>query len=48
MNERCFGCPFAEMDFEEYYGTKEKQWFVCGCKLSQEENADCRYLNEEE
>lgn len=31
----CEECKYAEWDYEEYYGTTKKQWFVCGCK------ADC-------
>ena len=30
--ELCKGCDFAEWDYEDYYGTTAKQWFICGCK----------------
>lgn len=28
----CGSCKFAEWDYEEYYNTNSKQWFVCGCE----------------
>ncbi len=42
MND-CNTCIYAEMDYEEYYGTTKKQWFVCGCKkdIVPEECEDC-------
>ena len=30
---KCGDCPNAIWDYEEYYNTTQKQWFVCGCKL---------------
>ena len=42
---RCLDCPYAEWDYEEFYNTKERQWFVDGCSLDKtpeecEENAE--------
>ena len=28
----CYTCKHAIMDYEEYYGTTRKQWFVDGCE----------------
>ena len=28
----CTDCPYALWDYESYYGTTQKEWFVCGCK----------------
>lgn len=28
----CNTCKYAECDYETYYGTSQKEWFVCGCK----------------
>ena len=32
----CTECEYAEWDYETYYGTTQKQYFVCGCKLNKE------------
>ena len=32
----CTDCPNALWDYETYYGTTQKQWFVCGCKKDRE------------
>lgn len=38
----CEECKYAEWDYEEYYGTTKKQWFVCGCKLDNDPDVeDC-------
>ena len=39
----CETCKHAELDYEEYYGTTDKQWFVSGCELE-----ECRYEEREE
>ena len=32
----CTECPHAIWDYEEYYGTTQKQWFVDGCKIGKD------------
>ena len=32
----CTECPHAIWDYEEYYGTTQKQWFVSGCKIGKD------------
>ena len=34
--EDCTECEYAKWDYETYYGTTQKQYFVCGCKLNKE------------
>ena len=29
---KCAECPYALLDYETYYGTTQKQYFVAGCK----------------
>ena len=36
----CNTCRFALWDYEEYYNTTDKQWFVEGCKKDMPD-ADC-------
>lgn len=36
----CNTCRFALWDYEEYYNTTYKQWFVEGCKKGMQD-ADC-------
>ena len=33
MYKTCYECAHAIFDYEELYGTAEKEWFVDGCKL---------------
>ena len=28
---KCEDCPNAIWDYEEYYGTTRREYFVCGC-----------------
>ena len=28
----CWRCKHSEMDCFEYYGTTDKEWFVCDCR----------------
>lgn len=35
MND-CNNCEYAEFDYEEYYGTNRRQYFVSGCKKDAE------------
>lgn len=30
---KCEDCPYAVWDYETYYGTTQKDWFVSDCKL---------------
>lgn len=39
----CTECKSAIWDYEEYYGTTQKEYFVCGCK----ENKDPEMCNED-
>ena len=45
--DRCYKCRHAEWDYETYYGTSKKQWFVSGCKLDEVEE-ECPDYEEEE
>ena len=29
---KCVECPYVLLDYETYYGTTQKQYFVAGCK----------------
>ena len=29
---KCEECPYAIWDYESYYGTTQREWFVDGCK----------------
>ena len=42
--ENCCTCRFARLDYYEYYGTTDKNWFVDGCK----KNLDPEYCEEYE
>ena len=33
----CSKCRYAIWDYEEFFGTSQKQWFVDGCKLGKTE-----------
>ena len=43
----CCMCHHAILDYSEYYGTKDKEWFVCGCKKDMEPD-DCNEYEEVE
>lgn len=46
---KCEQCKFAEWDYETYYGTTRKEWFICGCKKDVdywEEHEDCEEFEE--
>ena len=30
--DKCVECPYVLLDYETYYGTAQKQYFVAGCK----------------
>lgn len=32
-NHECETCRYAHWDYEDYYGTNRKQWFVDDCEL---------------
>lgn len=44
----CKHCRFSELDYEEYYNSPDKQWFVCGCikDLDAPESDDCEGYEE--
>lgn len=47
----CEHCRFAEWDYEQYYGSNEKAWFVCGCIKDldcEEDGADCEGYEEKQ
>ena len=46
----CGWCKHAEWDYETYYGTTQKFWFVCGCKNGNdcEDEQNCKDYEEEE
>ena len=59
LEMKCTECKSAQWDYEEYYGTTQKEYFVCGCKEDKDpemcENEDyegmcgsCHYWHEEE
>ena len=37
---KCEECPNAIWDYETFYNTTARQWFVCGCKRNLTE-AEC-------
>ena len=37
----CCMCKYAVLDYEEYYGTTEKEWFVTGCKKGLDKSENC-------
>ena len=41
----CGICKHAILDFEEYYGTSQKEWFVDGCKKDCDPD-DCNEFEE--
>lgn len=43
----CSCCNYAEWDYEEYYGTTWKQYFICGCVKGLEELDECESFEEE-
>lgn len=38
---KCINCANAVWDYEEYYNTTKRQYFVSGCKLDMDESDDC-------
>ena len=44
----CRYCRFATWDYEGYYNTIDKQWFVSGCikSLDDPEGSDCEEYEE--
>ena len=44
--EKCFECRHAEWDYETYYGTTRKEWFVCDCKLGYASPTECEEYDE--
>ena len=46
---RCEDCRFADWDYELYYGSNRKAWFVCGCIKDldcEEDGASCEGYEE--
>ena len=46
---RCEHCRFAKWDYEEYYNSPDKAWFVCGCIKDldcEEDGTDCEGYEE--
>ena len=41
----CTKCCHAQWDYEEFYGTTKKRYFVCGCKKD-EEPEECEEYEE--
>lgn len=41
----CKHCRFAEWDYEEYFNTTDKQWFVSGC-IKDEDEENCEGFEE--
>ena len=38
----CNSCQYADRDYEDFYGTTQRQYFVCGCKKELDLDAeDC-------
>ena len=46
-SERCQTCKYAVWDYETYYGTTAKQWFITDCKKTMEPVDDCEEYEEE-
>lgn len=42
----CENCKYALWDYEEYYGTTHREWFVSGCRKGIELREDCEYYTE--
>ena len=42
----CDDCPYAVWDYETFYNSSDKQWFVDGCRKGLEED-ECRADEEE-
>ncbi len=42
----CINCKYAVLDYEEYYNTTEKQWFVEGCKKDMPDAECCPEFEE--
>ena len=42
----CGLCKYAILDYESYYGTIHREWFVTGCKKDLEESEDCEGYEE--
>ena len=43
----CTKCKYAVWEYETYYGTKKKQWFVDGCEKDADKD-DCDEFEEED
>lgn len=39
----CSTCRWAEWDYEEYYSTTQKEWFVTGCMQDQSADKCTKY-----
>ncbi len=47
----CEHCRFAKWDYEEYYNSPDKAWFVCGCIKDldcEEDGAGCEGYEEKQ
>lgn len=38
--DKCAECKYAVLDFNEYYGTSDREWFVCDCLHNQDVEQD--------
>lgn len=47
MTNECETCKYALFDYEEYYGTTAKEWFVCGCEKGNDPDECEEYEYEE-
>lgn len=45
---QCNTCAYAEWDYERYYGSTAKDWFLVGCKKGLEEQDECEEYEEYE
>ncbi len=41
-NTDCTNCKYALWDYETYYGTTRREWFVTGCEMRLDEPDDCK------
>ena len=42
----CADCPNALWEYEEYYNTSQRQWFVAGCRIGKDEE-ECKEDDDE-
>lgn len=44
---KCDTCKYALWDYEEYYGTNRREYFIAGCKKGMD-GTDCEEYEESE